>query len=369
MNRPFRPSLWLAVITPCLVTGSSLHACNVPLFRYALEHWTPDGYRLTIVQPDAWGTSEEAAWRHRIDELASGANLEVDVAARSRLDGPRQDFMQAAGEPPLPLLLLEYPERLDHPRPIWSAELTDRNLQILVASPARDAVISRLVAGHTAVWLLVESGDAGRDDETERTLAGLLAGAARTLSLPPLSPTDPADQLRSRVPLRVEFSILRVPRTAAEEPFVRILLAGAGAAAAADAGPLVVPVFGRGRALCVFSAAAATTADNVEETCRFMVGACSCEVKELNPGFDVLLAAEWDRLLSIAPDAGAGSPPVTGTSAVPEYVAVPAGAGDTGRMPPAETASNPTIPLAVRLAIGVVAVVVAAVAARAAMRR
>jgi hypothetical protein len=61
--------------------------------------------------------------------------------------------------------------------------------------------------------------------------------------------------------------------------------------------PMVFPVYGRGRALWGLIGPG-ITASNIRDSASFLVGACSCEVKEQNPGFDLLLAADWDELLS-----------------------------------------------------------------------
>jgi hypothetical protein len=59
---------------------------------------------------------------------------------------------------------------------------------------------------------------------------------------------------------------------------------------------LAFPVFGRGRALWPL-VGRGINAKNVQEASEFLVGACSCQVKEQNPGFDLLLSADWDSLL------------------------------------------------------------------------
>ncbi|HUQ72324.1 MAG TPA: hypothetical protein VM165_22550, partial [Planctomycetaceae bacterium] len=42
--------LRLGLAALIVVTGGGLGwACNVPVFRYALEHWRPDPYRLTVL--------------------------------------------------------------------------------------------------------------------------------------------------------------------------------------------------------------------------------------------------------------------------------------------------------------------------------
>ena len=47
--------------------------------------------------------------------------------------------------------------------------------------------------------------------------------------------------------------------------------------------PLVFPIFGRGRVLGGLE----VKAKEIEEAARFLCGACSCQVKELNPGVDL----------------------------------------------------------------------------------
>jgi hypothetical protein len=43
---------------------------------------------------------------------------------------------------------------------------------------------------------------------------------------------------------------------------------------------------------------AGITAKNIHDSAEFLVGPCSCEVKELNPGFDLLLSTDWDKHLT-----------------------------------------------------------------------
>jgi hypothetical protein len=60
--------------------------------------------------------------------------------------------------------------------------------------------------------------------------------------------------------------------------------------------PLVFPVFGRGRSLLPL-VGAGITPENIRGSARFLAGACSCQVKEQNPGFDLLVAANWNELI------------------------------------------------------------------------
>lgn len=57
--------------------------------------------------------------------------------------------------------------------------------------------------------------------------------------------------------------------------------------------PLIVPVFGRGRALEVIPAKQLSES-LVTDLTQFLCAACSCQVKEQNPGFDLLLDVDWE---------------------------------------------------------------------------
>jgi hypothetical protein len=119
------------------------------------------------------------------------------------------------------------------------------------------------------------------------------------------------------LPLRVSFSVLRLSRQdQAEQPFVHLLL-NAEEGLVAARGPMVLPVFGRGRVLCALHGKRLVSAD-IERAARYLCGECSCQSKELNPGVDLLLAVDWDQMLEAAP---APPAPTPATPSVP----VPAG--------------------------------------------
>jgi hypothetical protein len=58
--------------------------------------------------------------------------------------------------------------------------------------------------------------------------------------------------------------------------------------------PVVFPVFARGRALYALIGEGINT-ENIRETISFLVGPCGCEIKMMNPGVDILMAAKWDE--------------------------------------------------------------------------
>ena len=324
--------LWMAV-------ASSGQACNVPVFRFALERWRPDPYRVTIFhrQPLA---EAQAAIVDRLEEQQekSLANFVVRTVAVDDLQDPADQALFASGaEPQIPWLVVQYPQHLRLEMPIWAGPLDQQAQSQVLDSPARKELVRRLADGQTAVWLLLECGDAAKDAAAIARLEEELKNLEQQLELPELT-DSPDDVLLAGPELRVAFSVLRVPRSELEKPLVQmLLLSEPDLAERTD--PLVFAVFGRGRALLPL-VGAGITAENIHGSAAFLVGPCSCEIKELNPGFDLLLAADWDILLSQE-----GLPPETMAArqatapGPPVLVAIPSGS-------PAKPAAASATPLA-----------------------
>jgi len=58
--------------------------------------------------------------------------------------------------------------------------------------------------------------------------------------------------------------------------------------------PLAFPVFGQGRVLYALVGKGISTA-TVRAASQFIGGPCSCQVKNQNPGFDLLLDYDWTK--------------------------------------------------------------------------
>jgi hypothetical protein len=298
-------------------------ACNVPVFRFALERWRADAYRVTIFhEGPLTAADKEVLTKLEEQQEKSRANVLVRALDITELEEADQELLKALPAAKYPLLAVQYPAPLQLEMPVWSQPLSAKATTTLLDSPLRKELLNRLVDGESSVWLLLECGDAAKDNAAAELLAGQLAKLAKELQLPEL--TDlPDDNLVAKTPLKLSFSMLRVPRSEAEAPLVQMLV-NCEPDLPGREDPMVFPVFGRGRALLPLIGAG-ITADNIKNSAAFLVGACSCEVKELNPGFDLLLTADWDELLSAD-----GQPlPIVKTRNLPpgkaELVAIPPG--------------------------------------------
>jgi hypothetical protein len=314
------PSLIVCVTLLLLALPSIGRACSVPVFRYALEHWTPQQYEVAVLHrgprtdavTKAVRVLEEAPANLTAVRVEAGA-LPADLAPLWEMSDPQKSS---------PWLVLRRGSG-EEKTLVWSGPLTEGNVQAVVGSPARQEIVHRLTRGDSAVFVLLTCGRPAEDTTTLRLLETQLPRLQQELHLPEHAAEDAA--LRSPTPLQLRFSVLPVERTAAAEgPFVRMLLQVDDLEK--SSGPIVFPIFGRGRALAGLPGAD-LDADVLRRTTAFLCGACSCEVKDRNPGVDLLLSADWEALLGLAGEekrppppaapvaASAGSPPTHGRPA------------------------------------------------------
>jgi len=264
--------------------------CNIPVFRYALERWQAAPYEVVVFHRGPLGDEGKAA----LNVLRqAGANVEVDrIDVAEAVPARRKALLERAKlEAPCIAAIFPGTEIV-----AWTGPLSADAARELTDSPVRREIAKRLLEGHSAVWLLLDSGDAAADEAAAQTLEPELKRLEQMLKLPSHAPDDPP--LLSEVPVRVSFSMLRLSRNApGEASLVRMLLNSETGLE----GPIVFPIFGRGRALWAMTGKGLTP-PNIAEAATFLIGACSCEAKELNPGVDLLFAADWEAGLAAAPE-------------------------------------------------------------------
>jgi hypothetical protein len=263
--------------------------CSIPVFRYALERWRAAPYGGVLFHQGP--LSADA--RKLVAELeGSGLNVYVEaVDVAKPLGDEHQKLWEAEKALPLPRLVVSYPNQAE--AVAWRGPLSEA--RGLIDSPKRKETVRLLTSGTSVVWWLFESGVPAKDEAAVALMTKELARLEKEIKIPIPGPDDPP--LRSAVPLKVAFTLLRVPAHAeAEAPFLETLKR-----ARRDwALPAIIPVFGRGRALGSLCGDEINV-DHVSRMAEYVTDACSCEVKELNPGVDLLFAADWDGLLEAPP--------------------------------------------------------------------
>lgn len=307
-------------------------ACNVPVFRFALERWRPDPYRAVLFHRGPLSAVDREQFAPLESQAANLSLRTVDLEQIEDAPSGQPDALlwETMREARLPTLVVQYPASLKIPQPVWAGSPSALHSHELLESPVRKELIRRLAEGETAVWLLLESGQPKADEAAAQVLKTELKKLETDLELPELT-TNPEDALLVQTPLRVAFSQINVRRDDPAEQALRAMLIGSEPDLAERTDPMVFPVYGRGRALWGLIGAG-ITAKNIRDSAGFLVGPCSCEVKELNPGFDLLMKVDWDLLLS--PTGAPLTSAVTRGVEPTETVLVPIPAGSPNRTMP-----------------------------------
>lgn len=285
--------------TFCTLAASVALACNVPVFRYALERWPADPYELVVLHEGKLSAEEVAAVDMlrktdlRSDTPANFNVRTIEISASN--DRLLEDIWKKREGDSGPLLVTLYPRNAQEvPDRIVSVHpLSSQIVQRSVDSPMRQQLSKRLLSGDSAVWVFVPCGDKDQDEAALERLKLEVKKNQQSLELPPQDELEEDDlfQPENPIELRLGFSIITVDRKDPKETFFLEMLMGSEPDLESLEEPMAFPVIGRGRVLYAL-VGKGIFRDTIAMASRFVVGPCSCQVKEQNPGFDLLLAVD-----------------------------------------------------------------------------
>jgi len=286
--KQYRRFAFFILLSACL--APPVFGCAVPVFRYALERWAADDYDMVIIHRGPLADDDPASSLLKGDD-AEFLNLRISMMdLETSAENEVTSLLGGAIPETLPALSIWYPLQKGRAAPIWTGEFTPAAVKSLIQSPKRLQLAQRLTDGQTAVWVVVESGNAAKDKTAMQMLDQQLATATKELQ-------ETASELAEELEmpgLSYEFSTLTISRSDPQERMLleMLLKSEPDLGDYADE-PIVFPVFGRGRALYAL-ASEGINADTIRETIAFITGPCGCEIKMLNPGVDLLMAENWD---------------------------------------------------------------------------
>ena len=282
-------------------------SCQVPVFRYALERWDAEKYRLVIMHRKPLGEEAQKQLinlQEQLDRKVPDVNLTLEVVDVTKVDEKARwslpDFDSMAADHWMVLVTPKGNE------PVYSEAFTKDSLPRVLSSPARRNWVGEIVKGASVVWVVIPGNDKNEADETRKKLDTILAKAATQITVPEgvLKPEevndvegeiDLEDVLRSPIPLKIHFPTMLLDRNdPAEAVFVAMLTQGIPAEFREKS--VIVPVFGRGRMLQPLPASRMTEA-LILGGCNYLCGACSCQVKDQNPGLDIVVQEDWSKHL------------------------------------------------------------------------
>ncbi len=295
-------------------------SCSVPVFRYALERWEAEPLRVVVFHRQVLDDAA-SAFVKALNGAAEGEEQRANVRAVTvSLDqGIPEEFRKLwtlVQTDDLPWAVVLYAD--DRPPP-WACKPTGDNARRILESAARTSISRYIMSGASAVWVLLETGDRQKDDKARSFLTATLANLEKRLRLPDVLPEDRERNMSAHGPeLRIWFPVLNLARSdaarrtsdAGEEFFVRLLCGIEQGVPATE--PVVVPIYGRGRALCAFHGEL-LNADEIYGACAFLTGMCSCQIKAMNPGTDLLFSARWHTFLLGEAEVAHAIPDLIGT--------------------------------------------------------
>ncbi|MES2594847.1 MAG: hypothetical protein V4662_05910 [Verrucomicrobiota bacterium] len=255
-------------------------ACTIPVFRYALDRWETDRFKLSVPS----NTSQNAELTDILRPLRANGKANFDIATS------RDPALAKA----------ELFDSKTSSQTLWSGDLDKASLAAVLDSPGRSEILKRILSGESVVWVIVDSGNPEDQAEIAR-IEKRLKFLENVAALPIQDPNDPDSQLGPGPALLLKFTTLHLRRDDPAEKLLITMLAGPTGKVDPAQGAFAAAVFGKGR---VLGAWPLTQLDDMalEEACMFLVGRCSCRLKNDNPGWDILLNVDWPKALQEASD-------------------------------------------------------------------
>lgn len=321
---------FLLCLSVCLSVACTdlLQACSVPVFRYALERWDRDEYRLLIATKGK-PSQKEKLW---IDDIISKSFLmegysnfrvnHVDILNESNAE--LLEHLPSLKKVERSSLVLLYPRSIHQKKIAWQSDLAESYAEGLLHSRIIEKVNHKILTGISTVWLLVESKDSKKNQEIIEMVNRIISELKNEMKLPagvmeasgkvtggsskhqePLD-VDPENVLNSGIPLTIDFSLVRMTEED-REPMLRSMLKNLNEETESMKDePMLIPFFGRGRFLSPM-VGDMIKPEFIKSASEYLTEACSCQVKAQNPGYDSLSHLDWISYLEGTKLIGASS--------------------------------------------------------------
>lgn len=319
-----------AVFLMCIGPKATLRACDTPVYRYAMYRWEPTPYEVYHFHRGEVGAAFTAAsdeiFNANSDQV-SPANVAVypvsldDDPELKTIPRDVRRLWEAKVEQGVkaPLTVIVNPKGYE----VFAGDLGGKEIAALVNSPSRTQIGEHLKKGHAGVYILLP----GKDDELNRAAEEAVAKLVKDVNdgklqlyagpqlYNPLDPkfelpveksggdgeeseaTDEEDSPKEDADKKPPHSAVSMKLTRdqldADDPWLyRSLMAVENDLHEFQDEPMLFVVYGRGRALPPYIGKGIVYSNLVEIT-DFITSACSCTVKDQNPGVDLLMAYDW----------------------------------------------------------------------------
>ena len=329
-GKPISQKAALLFVFAFLSIVTVITACNIPVFRYALERWPPDYYRCYIfhnaeLDADAKAMATELDATYTVQSTPCNIICTFVDLNKKYPNSIMKVYNEHVKDKTLPVMVVSSPANYsERQKTFWVKPFNKKALMQVVDSPARVAIYEKIMHGESAVWVLFTSGDEKRDNAARAILSGTISNLMETCTMPEgvipvgqevMHPHEEENKLELEIPLKISFSVIEVSQQdPAEAFFIENIKSSSDHMTNAAGGPFTVPIFGQGRVAAAIIERDMLL-DNMTYLGYYISDACSCQAKAQNIGFDLLMLGDWsifdnqlvqDRKL----------PPVTGAGAL-----------------------------------------------------
>jgi len=277
------------LIIVAFLSANTVLACDTPVFRYAMERWESSPYQLKVFHNRDFNAEELELLELLINSSVQknkDANLIVET-----INLQRQKILPKGALPVKNKVELQVAYPLDCPvqKTVWQCEFTPENINEIINSPTRQILGTHLTNGSPIVWFFIKGTDETSSAKKLQLLKGELTKLQKKWIISQLldNKGEPKVQLSPIV-----VSEYKQP----QNNFLHTLLKSINSKHLATTEPMVFSFYGQGRALNAL-VGNEITLKNIEKQCEYLIGKCSCIVKEQNPGVDVLFNTDWTRNL------------------------------------------------------------------------
>ena len=292
-----------AMLTGVLPTSVAT-ACETPVYRYAMYRWQPAPYEVYFFHDQPAGEDDQRVeamlteFERGSENRANIAYIPVNITEDPELASVPPDVKKAwlarEGEQ-LPSYFISTPYGVG----ISSENLDEARVQSLIESPARKSLAAQLETGKLGVFVMLTGKNSAENQAAEAILNGLVEEVREGKVSLYVSPADPSGGSEpTEAKAKFDLGLIKIDRDNVEEEwFVRSLLAMEPDLAEEER-PMVFLVYGRARALLPYIGKGITRENLIREV-EFISGACSCTVKEQNPGVDLLVRYDWESAAAV----------------------------------------------------------------------
>ena len=296
-------------------------ACDVPVFRYALERWERDLYKVFVIHYGELQGIDKARFEEiKKSTIGFGGHtnlvtFNVDLSNENEANNFYTTYPTLKNIKPKdkPQMVLLYPNITQVYYPVWQGDLNEGNISDLLNSEATGELMKGILQGYSATFLLMESGEKNKDEQAAQEVQKAMKKLKDKLEIPEgivqsdgevtggkltayeAASIDPSNVLKSGIPLKIDFHMVRMPKNSSN-PIFRAILAKVFKMDSKEEEPRLFAFFGRGRLLGPM-VGDEITVKHISQLSAYLCSACSCQVKRQNPGMDFLTTLNWSSYL------------------------------------------------------------------------